>query len=76
MKYPPMTVTVHRPSEGVCDITVEHDIAQSYSRAVDPRAMREARRVLRGTWALTDTEYGLDRAEPRRTAARFTFISQ
>ncbi len=75
MRFPPMTVTVFRPSEGVCDITVEHDIAQSYSRSVDPRAMKEARKVLRGTWKLTDAEYGLERSEERRTASRFTFVS-
>lgn len=78
MKFPPMTTTVHRPSPDVCDITVEHDVAQSYSRAVDPRAMKEARRTLRDgrTWRLTDAEYGLERSAERRCASRFTFLAE
>lgn len=75
-KYPPMTATVAQPSPDVCDITIEHDIAQSYSRAVDPKAMSEARRRLRDgrTWRLTDADYGYDQRD-RRTHSRFTFLA-
>ena len=83
MRNRPMTVTVRRPSYGVVDISIEHDVAASYSRAVDPRATREARRVLRGTWRLTDVEYGLDTdvdgndIRPNgRCRSRFTYISE
>lgn len=78
-RFPPMTVTVRKdPHTAVVDITVEHDVAQSFSKAVDPRAMKEARKpgVLTPgmSWTLTDAEYGLERSEERRTASRFTFV--
>ena len=73
MTTPKMTATIEYPGQGHTTITIEHDIAQSYSRSVDPKAMKVARQTLRGTWALTDVDYGLERAAPRRTASRFHF---
>ena len=73
MSYPTMTAEVTRPEAWVAQITVEHDIAQSYSKAVQPRAMREARKVLRGTWALTDVDYP-DGEEWQGRRCRTTYI--
>ena len=78
MRKTPMVVTVTKPEVGVVEITIEHDVAASYSRAVDPRMMREARKpgVLTPgmNWTVTDREYGLERSEERRTASRFTLV--
>lgn len=59
MVFPKMRVVVLL--EGAeCTIDVVHHAAQSWSRSVDPRASKEARRVLRDgrQWAWVDTEYG------------------
>lgn len=77
-----MNVTVRRDAHtDVVDIDIEHDVAASYSRAVDPRATREARKVLRGRWALVDVEYGIDIAADGtdiaangRCRSRFTYV--
>jgi hypothetical protein len=53
-----MTVTVPESIEpNVVRIAVTHHIRQSYSRAVEPRAMREARQRLVGRWGLFDVDY-------------------
>lgn len=61
-RIPPMRCDARHDGTGVL-ITVEHDPRQSYSRAVDPRAMKYARQVLGqwtpgAQWTLT----GVDRA--------------
>jgi len=52
----------HKSGTTIATVTVEHHVSQSYSRAVDPRAMREAKaRLPRGrAWELYDAEYGHD----------------
>lgn len=56
------TVMSHTDGSNVATVTVEHHIGQSYSRAVKPRAMREANARLprRLAWELYDAEYGHD----------------
>ena len=58
MAYPPMTVEVvpGTPADEV-HLLVRHHMAQSYSRAVEPRAMKEARNRLVGRWGLYDVDY-------------------
>ena len=75
MNYPAMTATVTERSATAATITVEHHIGQSYSRAVDPRAMKEARRVLRDghVWALVEVDYGMDTVGSR-TSALYSFV--
>jgi len=63
MKYPPMKAEMICRDGHEAEIHVEHDIAQSYSRSVDPRAMKEARRTLPRDgrqWALLDADYGVE----------------
>ena len=62
MRFPAMDAVLSRQGGNVATVTVEHHIGQSYSRAVDPRAMREANaRLPRDrAWELYDAEYGHD----------------
>ena len=56
--YKPMTATWTVVDDTTRTIEVRHDPRQSYSRAVQPKAFRLARQVLRGVWALTDVDHG------------------
>lgn len=62
IKHPPMKAEVLRFVEGEVEIHVEHAPSQSYSRAVDPRAMMEARKALRDghVWELFDVDYSVE----------------
>ena len=61
MKYPPMKAEMICRDGHEAEIHVEHDIAQSYSRSVDPRAMKEASRSLpSGRWELFDVDYSVE----------------
>jgi hypothetical protein len=62
MKFPTMTVQRHASySTGTVRIDISHHVAQSFSRSVDPRAMREARNMgLNGSWELHDAHYGVE----------------
>lgn len=76
MSYPAMTATVTERTATTATITVEHDIRQSYSKAVQPRAMKEARRNLRdGVWALAEVDYDMDTVGSR-TSALYSFVRQ
>lgn len=66
MNYPPMQVDTVCRDGHEAEIHVIHDIAQSYSRSVDPRAMKEARRSLPyGRWELFDVDYGVETIDRR-----------
>lgn len=70
----PMRVT-HQADGPAVVVTVEHDPRQSYSRAVDPRAMKYARQVLApvgGSWALADVDRDAPAPEGR-AASVFRF---
>ena len=77
MKFPAMdAVLSHDRFAGAttATVTVEHHIGQSYSRAVNPRAMREANARLPRyqAWELYDAEYGHD-TDGDRTRSTFYF---
>ena len=57
-------------------LAVGHADWQSYSRAVDPRAMRAARATLRDgrQWALIDADYDSVPCVDRRTESIYTFV--
>jgi hypothetical protein len=55
--YPKMETRVHEQEVDRLVLVVTHDQAQSFSRAVDPCALREARKLVRGDWALIDVAY-------------------
>lgn len=54
-----MIVTADRPDPDRLVITIDHDARASYSRAVQPRAMREAKQRIRPgeRWGLHDVDY-------------------
>lgn len=56
-RFPPITVAaVERPDPSTVVVVLDYDAAQSYSRAVDPAAMRKARGILgAGSWTLART---------------------
>lgn len=60
LRRPPMIVAGNKPDPDTLLITIDHTADQSYSRAVDPRAMRAAREHILGgeRWALVDADYG------------------
>lgn len=65
MKYPPMKCETIRDRGNGDEVTIHvtHHVAQSWSKAVDPRAMKEARQTLPRDgrqWALLDTDYGVE----------------
>lgn len=64
MALPVMKVS-HRMDAHEFVVAVEHDPRQSYSRAVDPRALRYARTHLRGQWKLTRCNYDAPAPEGR-----------
>jgi hypothetical protein len=68
-----MTCRVVEQTADTLVLAIEHADHQSFSRAVDPRAMREARKRITGTWALIDATYGHDVARPRRCESIYTF---
>ena len=76
MRFPTMdAVLSHKRGTTTATVTVEHHIGQSYSRAVVPRAMREADARLpkdQRTWELHDAEYGHD-TDGDRTNSTFYF---
>jgi hypothetical protein len=77
--FPPMTTSFVATDRGF-DIVVEHDEAQSYSRAVDPKAMRAAREAMRQhrivtQVALVDVDYGGD-PDDRRCRAVYHFVRE
>jgi hypothetical protein len=58
MNYPPMKFTFVLDGDAAT-ITIRHHVAQSYSRAVDPKATRVFKaNHPGGTWALTGADYG------------------
>lgn len=61
MPFPTMTATVAPTAYGF-DVTITHHVAQSYSRAVDPKGIRIARTAPEGRGAkrvtLTGGDYG------------------
>ena len=54
-----MIVTGVKPDADALTITIDHDARASYSRAVQPRAMREAKSHIRPgeQWELHDANY-------------------
>ena len=76
MTYPTMTATIADRSADRVTLDIEHDPAQSWSRAVDPCAMRKARTVLPRDgrqWAMTDADYSRPDAPTGRSVSRYTF---
>lgn len=76
MTFPAMVLTVTERAADLVILDVEHDPRQSYSRSVDPRAMREARRILPRDgrqWALTSVNYD-DPAPEGRALSRYHFV--
>jgi hypothetical protein len=81
MSYPPMKCETI-PDQGdhnYVEVWVEHDIAQSYSRSVQPRAMKEAKQTLPRRpgvqWELFDVDYDreYEAPDPRRTVSVYMF---
>ena len=59
MRFPPMSHTATWLTPDDLELEITHHIAQSYSRAVDPKASRVAKQTLPGgTWELHDVQYG------------------
>ena len=75
MSYPTMTTTTVEQTATALTLDVEHHIGQSWSRSVDPKAMRAARGLLRsGGWELHDTNYGHGtREDETRSVSRYYF---
>lgn len=56
--FPTMTAEVSFPVPGqLARVDVTHAPAQSYSKAVQPKAMKAARSVLRGVWVMCTIDY-------------------
>ena len=75
MRFPTMDAVMSRTDgSNVATVTVEHHEGQSYTRAVEPRAMREANARLPRhlAWELYDAEYGHD-TDGVRTCSTFYF---
>jgi hypothetical protein len=75
MKSPAMNAVLsHESGTTTATVTVEHHIGHSYSRAVDPRAMREANaRLPKGrAWEKYAAAYGHD-TDGDRTHSTFYF---
>ena len=56
--YPAMTAEVSFPVPGqLARVDITHDPRQSYSRSIQPRAMKAARQALRGVWVMCTIDY-------------------
>lgn len=79
MKKKPMKATVEH-SDARFTIIIAHDRAASYSRAVKPRAMREAAIAMRqrsdrgNDFALTEIDYPEDCDDSGRAVSRYFFV--
>jgi hypothetical protein len=75
MKYPKMKTTVVEQTSTTIVLDIEHAASQSWSKAVDPKAMRVAKGLITGgNWAMVDTTYGF--GGPRddsRSVSRYYF---
>lgn len=73
--YPAMTATVSYPVPGqLARVDVTHDPRQSYSRSIQPRAMKAARQVLRGVWVMCTIDYRNECPATGRCVTTYYFV--
>jgi hypothetical protein len=73
--FPTMTAEVTFPVPGqLARVDVTHAPAQSYSKAVRPRAMKAARQVLRGVWVMCTVDYHNECPATGRCTTTYYFV--
>jgi hypothetical protein len=72
-----MVVETTRPDETTIVVDIVHGDAQSYSKAVQPRAMKAARQaIVAGQWGLADVDYDQPNPAPHRARTVYRFERQ